>query len=445
MFDGDDLVPEQDECPTENLQLPSLPFAPEESEDQEPTSFSEDLFDGEDQVPEQDECPTGNLQIPSLPFAPSSDESLLLEHLSFEEEPREDLLEDFDADDLEPDMIALPQIPVVLDQQDEQNEEEEEEKKEDEEELKVAEDEEDDRKSLDGFGEFDQMEEDLDLSDEDENKPQTKAEDSQKQIENQMTLLMKKQATIKNVKKGKNQVDNLVNQMLNGLYSECQNIMRNAMDVVSSKAYRDSKMADEKAAAEAEGREVNKDIFEEFELLNVMDEHELAMTLISMLPIIKLNNEGKYMIGAEAKTIIVKTDRLFIRVGGGYDTLEDFIKQNAPFECIKIYKVQRDKQVTYPEAVKFYLTKHKATNKIIAEFLKEADETYQLGFFKKTLDLLKEKQQETNKKYQDNVKARASMSKRGSMKSNRSSITSQNSQTINPADLTMSKTVSTPV
>ena len=122
-------------------------------------------------MPEQDECPTGNLQIPSLPFAPSSDESLLLEHLSFEEEPREDLLEDFDADDLEPDMIALPQIPVVLDQQDEQNEEEEEEKKEDEEELKVAEDEEDDRKSLDGFGEFDQMEEDLDLSDEDENKP----------------------------------------------------------------------------------------------------------------------------------------------------------------------------------------------------------------------------------------------------------------------------------
>ena len=30
-----------------------------------------------------------------------------------------------------------------------------------------------------------------------------------------------------------------------------------------------------------------------------------------------------------------------IRVGGGYSKLEEYIKQNGPFECIKIYKLMK--------------------------------------------------------------------------------------------------------
>jgi hypothetical protein len=96
------------------------------------------------------------------------------------------------------------------------------------------------------------------------------------------------------------------------------------------------------------------------------------------------------MIGTECKVLQIKSDRLFIRVGGGFATLEDFIKQNGPFECIKIFKVQRDKGVNFIEAVKFYLEKHKTASNVIKEYMKNADED-QLEFFTKTIDCLKAK------------------------------------------------------
>ena len=84
--------------------------------------------------------------------------------------------------------------------------------------------------------------------------------------------------------------------------------------------------------------------------LDYMTEQDIAKVLISHLPFIKLE-EGKYMIGTEKRTIMVRSDRLMIRVGGGFATLEEYLHQNAPFECIKIHMVMKDKKKTFKEAV----------------------------------------------------------------------------------------------
>ena len=50
-----------------------------------------------------------------------------------------------------------------------------------------------------------------------------------------------------------------------------------------------------------------------------------------------------------------------IRVGGGFATLEDHIRQVGPFECIKIYKLMKGSEKQEPmgfvDAVVFYLKK----------------------------------------------------------------------------------------
>ena len=68
--------------------------------------------------------------------------------------------------------------------------------------------------------------------------------------------------------------------------------------------------------------------------------------LIALLPIIKLEerpqpDKCKYMIGTQAGILMIKTNKIMIRVGGGFATLEDHIRQVGPFECIKIYKLMK--------------------------------------------------------------------------------------------------------
>lgn len=47
------------------------------------------------------------------------------------------------------------------------------------------------------------------------------------------------------------------------------------------------------------------------------------------------------MIGTQSSMLMIKTDRVMIRVGGGFATLEEHIKQVGRFECIKIYKLMK--------------------------------------------------------------------------------------------------------
>jgi len=140
------------------------------------------------------------------------------------------------------------------------------------------------------------------------------------------------------------------------------------------------------------------------EFVDKCDTEDVHQLLTALLPIIKLDNGGKYMIGTLKHTIQIKSDRLFIRVGGGYATLEEYLKQNAPFECIKIAKVMRDKQCNYKDAVTFYLEKHKAAKNVMKEWLKGDDNNTAL--FDKTIQKMRDLQDEKNNQYKEEAAAR---------------------------------------
>jgi len=128
-----------------------------------------------------------------------------------------------------------------------------------------------------------------------------------------------------------------------------------------------------------------------------------------MLPVIKIElgnpvDKCKYQIGTQAGVLLIKTNQIMIRVGGGFATLEAYIKQNGPFECIKIYKLMKGDAargttpMTFKEAVVFYMTKLKAADKLIKSYMSSEDEE-QLSLFENAIEWLKAKQEEQGKRF----------------------------------------------
>jgi hypothetical protein len=62
-----------------------------------------------------------------------------------------------------------------------------------------------------------------------------------------------------------------------------------------------------------------------------MTEAEIQVTLLALLPIVRLeekpaNDKCKYMIGTLPGMMLVRANQIMIRVGGGFSTLEAYIK-----------------------------------------------------------------------------------------------------------------------
>ena len=78
-----------------------------------------------------------------------------------------------------------------------------------------------------------------------------------------------------------------------------------------------------------------------------MSTEDLFKVLVGLLPVIKIEerpadkNKCRYMIGTKDTNIVIRASNIYVRVGGGYATIEDHIKQVGPFECIKIYKIMK--------------------------------------------------------------------------------------------------------
>ena len=102
------------------------------------------------------------------------------------------------------------------------------------------------------------------------------------------------------------------------------------------------------------------------------------MTLLALLPLICLEenvnknaDKCKYLIGSQPGVLMLKSNQIMVRVGGGYATLQEHIRQVGPFECVKIYKVMKgnpekgEPSMPFKSAVKFYLTKHKSPDRIV--------------------------------------------------------------------------------
>ena len=44
------------------------------------------------------------------------------------------------------------------------------------------------------------------------------------------------------------------------------------------------------------------------------------------------------MIGTLSNSLVIRSNKILVRVGGGFASLEEHAKQVGPFECIKIFK-----------------------------------------------------------------------------------------------------------
>ena len=96
--------------------------------------------------------------------------------------------------------------------------------------------------------------------------------------------------------------------------------------------------------------------------------------------------------------MLIKNNSVMIRVGGGFATLEEHIKQNGPFECIKLYKMMKGDEarnldpMSFKDAVLVYMKKLKAADKVIKSYLNTANDE-QLSLFESAIEYLKERQQ----------------------------------------------------
>ena len=74
-----------------------------------------------------------------------------------------------------------------------------------------------------------------------------------------------------------------------------------------------------------------------------MNQEELSAVLMTLLPVANIDaaskqDSCKYMIGTLSNALIVRSNKILVRVGGGFASLEEHAKQVGPFECIKIWK-----------------------------------------------------------------------------------------------------------
>ena len=67
---------------------------------------------------------------------------------------------------------------------------------------------------------------------------------------------------------------------------------------------------------------------------------ELGALLCCLLPIAKID-DLKYMIGSEAKKIILKKDDVMIRAGGGFCPIGVHIDRYALSECLIIWRLMQ--------------------------------------------------------------------------------------------------------
>ena len=68
----------------------------------------------------------------------------------------------------------------------------------------------------------------------------------------------------------------------------------------------------------------------------MMESSQLEQLLTGFLPVVKIDST-KYMIGTDVKTILIKSDQLLVRVGGGFITLAQHLQNICYMECIRIH------------------------------------------------------------------------------------------------------------
>ena len=82
------------------------------------------------------------------------------------------------------------------------------------------------------------------------------------------------------------------------------------------------------------------------------------------VPIIRIG-PGKYLIGTESKTVMIKNTTCVVRVGGGFENMEAYIQRNEMDELNKLTRLMEEGEKEYEEVIKDLLNKFKAEPAVV--------------------------------------------------------------------------------
>jgi ATP-dependent protease Clp ATPase subunit len=97
-------------------------------------------------------------------------------------------------------------------------------------------------------------------------------------------------------------------------------------------------------------------------LEKIINAHNVA------LPVIRIRT-GKYLIGTDAKMAEIRGSTCMVRVGGGYQKLDEYIERVQEAEMDKIKRMMSEGK-TYNEVIIDLLTKYGAENAVITQVQK---------------------------------------------------------------------------
>ena len=105
------------------------------------------------------------------------------------------------------------------------------------------------------------------------------------------------------------------------------------------------------------------------ELLCQMNVDELGILLSCLLPLVKLGeSDNKYLIGATKRTLIVRQDRIIVQNTSSGEDLKDFISRYSLSECLVIWRMMQEKNLSYRDVVTNLLQIKDATPMVIAKY-----------------------------------------------------------------------------
>ena len=106
-------------------------------------------------------------------------------------------------------------------------------------------------------------------------------------------------------------------------------------------------------------------------ILGEMPSKELGILLSCLLPLVKVD-ENRYLFGVEVRNIIVKSDRILIKGGAsGFMEFREYIREFALSHCLVLWRMMREKNLSYREAILQLLKLKGAKPKTIAKYDKE--------------------------------------------------------------------------
>jgi len=82
------------------------------------------------------------------------------------------------------------------------------------------------------------------------------------------------------------------------------------------------------------------------------------------LPIVRIGN-GKYLIGTESRVVIIKGTTCVVRVGGGFENMEEYILRREDEELDRIRKLIVITNKTYTEVIRDLLIKFNADTNVV--------------------------------------------------------------------------------